>query len=164
MPPICDYKCDNCDSQMPRGWGGHLFIEDDNGKRIPCSHPMEEYDILRVLGHHFSESFKADFPKVWVYRRLGVPEKYLAEEEIIYRRLGYNSLCVCTACLHQFEADLSGGRDIWRRFYSVMREGDARVCPKCGSNSVQTALDLVGKPCPKCKTGTFREIETGLWT
>jgi hypothetical protein len=116
---LSNYRCVHCDFSLPRGWGGYVYVEDGSGKRIPCSHPGEEQDVRRALGHHFNESFKAVFPSFWAFRRAGVPGKYLAEQKLIFERVGFNPHCVCTSCLHQFEADLVGGSNPGRSFNAV---------------------------------------------
>ena len=50
--------------------------------------------------------------------------------------------------------------EVWKEITKEWKK-DERECPKCGSNNVKTAFELIGKPCPKCKEGTIEEIETG---
>ncbi len=72
-----------------------------------------------------------------------------APPELVEQRTGFNSDGVCLDCLAQFSIDL---------------DRDARACQKCKSARIATVQELVGKPCPKCKAGTIREIETGMWS
>jgi hypothetical protein len=62
-------------------------------------------------------------------------------------RTGFSSHCVCLDCLAQFDLDL---------------ERDARHCPKCSSPKVNSADELVDKPCPRCKSGKVERIPTGM--
>ncbi|MBU1177296.1 hypothetical protein KKH96_02515 [Patescibacteria group bacterium] len=130
MPKIYEYKCDICGFDLPEGWGGCMYVEDDNGKRITCDHPCEGEAIGNVLGKN--------------------PSK-----ELLKKRVGFNSDCICLDCLHQFKADLSS---------KGLKDKDKRECPKCKSEKVKTISELVNKPCPKCHKGTIKEIETGIWT
>jgi DNA-directed RNA polymerase subunit RPC12/RpoP len=70
-----------------------------------------------------------------------------APGKLIRERTGFSSHCVCLDCLHQFDLDL---------------ERDERGCPQCGSAVVKSLREMIGKPCPKCKRGTVREIRTGI--
>jgi hypothetical protein len=67
--------------------------------------------------------------------------------EIRKARTGFNSDCLCLDCLHEFQMDT---------------EWDDRLCPRCGSAKVKTTQELIDRPCPKCKLGTMRQIDTGL--
>jgi len=146
MPLINEYKCRKCGFKLPRGWGYYLYVEDDNGERIVCPHPEEGFTIAGVLG---------------------VSE---LAPEVVEKRTGFNSPCVCLDCLHQFRADLGeiGWRPCqssesimdWKR-PSHREEKDKRECPKCGSKNVKTELELVGQPCPRCKEGVIERIWTG---
>ncbi|HEX8915107.1 MAG TPA: hypothetical protein VF796_22340 [Humisphaera sp.] len=64
-------------------------------------------------------------------------------------RVGHNSHCVCLACVRQFDLDP-------RR--------DPVACPACSSAAVRSALDSVGRECPKCKAGVVREGSPIRWT
>lgn len=50
MPPINEYKCNKCGFSLPMGWGGYIYVQDDNGKRIVCPHPGEGQTVAEVLG------------------------------------------------------------------------------------------------------------------
>ncbi|NLB70306.1 MAG: hypothetical protein GX804_11625 [Lentisphaerae bacterium] len=124
MPAINDYKCDNCGFCLPSGWGGYMYVIDDDGKRIVCPHPREFATVAEVLGDD-------------------------APPELVELRTGFNSYCLCLECLKKVELDL---------------DRDLRECPKCTSNNITSLSELVGHSCPKCKEGTIKEIETGMWT
>lgn len=148
---INNYQCENCDFEMPRGWGGYMYVQaptcvdcdqpiyaDDKEcdgcntpieaittggyERITCPHPQEHSTVVSVLG----------------------PEP---SDELVDQRTGFNSYCVCLSCLSQFELDL--GRD-------------DRKCPECMSIEVKSEHELVDELCPKCSEGTFVEISTGI--
>ena len=133
MPEMNQYICKNCGFELPGGWGGHMYVEDDDGKRIVCPHPAEEFIIRKVLGDD-------------------------APEELIKKRVGFNSDCICLDCLHQFQADIA----LRPYFVFVHRDQkqpkDRRVCPKCNSSLIQTTLESIGKICPRCKEGQIEEI------
>jgi len=110
MPPINKYKCNKCDLSFPVGWGGYMYVEDNNGKRIICPHPEEYSKIYEVLG-------------------------YNASEELIAERVGFNSHCLCLDCLHQFEADIEKDERKCPRCISTsvktLLELVGTSCPKC---------------------------------
>jgi len=143
MPRINEYRCSKCDLSLPKGWGYQFYVENDEGKRIPCFHPRERYDVKQVLGERASLL------------------------EVVRERTGFNSHCTCLDCLHQFEADL--GESGWSPYEGYiddykprLKQGkDKRECPKCKSKSVKTELEMVGEQCPKCKEGIIEEIRTG---
>ena len=128
MPKIYNYKCDRCSFGLPRGWGGCLYVENDKGERITCVHPGEGEIVGSVLGKN--------------------PSK-----ELLRKRIGFNSDCICLDCLYQFEADLNSKGE---------KDKDKRECPKCKSEKVNTVSELVNKTCPKCKKGTIKKIWTGI--
>lgn len=140
MPPINKYLCDQCGLALPSGWGGYLYVINDAGERIVCPHPGEGFTIAKVLGSD-------------------------ASPETVRARIGFNSYCLCCDCLHQFEADIvDESRNVWRDYYGTVVGRDPRRCPACGSSLVRTVWELVGRPCPKCETGTIVEVETGVVT
>jgi len=142
MPKINEYKCNKCGFSLERGWGYRFYVEDGEGKRIDCHHPVERFTVEEVLGKH-----------LWL--------------ELIRERTGFNSFCVCLDCLHQFKADL--GEDGWSPYEPYLwenlprkeEEKDKRECPECKSKNVKTERKMVGETCPKCKEGTIEEIWTG---
>lgn len=138
MPPINHYKCNKCKFTLPSGWGGYMYVEDQKKRRVVCPHPCEQQTVLRVLGGD-------------------------ASEEVIKKRTGFNSDCVCLDCLNQFEADFSDENgNPWRAPYWTKRKKDERICPKCGSDNVNTIWELIGSKCPKCKKGIIVEINTEI--
>ena len=142
MPRINEYKCNKCDLSLAKGWGYQFYVENDKGERVACYHPMERRYVEEVLGKDLSL-------------------------ELIRKRTGFNSFCVCLDCLHQFEADL--GEDGWSPYEPYLlqhlprlkQEKDKRECPKCKSKDVKTELEMVGETCPKCKEGVIEEVWTG---
>lgn len=68
--------------------------------------------------------------------------------EIYRARTGFNSDALCLDCLKQFGMDVN-----W----------DERLCLRCGSTNTKTTHELIGKPCPKCKVGRIKEIETWIY-
>ena len=121
MPKIYEYKCDICGLDLPNGWGGCMYVEDDDGKRITCSHPCEEEIIEGVLGKNPSE-------------------------ELREKRIGFNSDCICLDCLHAFEADLNDGglKDRDKREcpkcksekVNTVHELIDKTCPKCKKGTI----------------------------
>ena len=142
MPPINEYKCNVCDLELEQGWGYCFYVEDDDGKRIQCMHPIEEYCVEQVLGNN---------PPI----------------ELITKRTGFNSDCICLECLFQFQADLGEigwspyENQVSRLIFGLKFQKDERECPKCSSNNIKTIEEIVGKSCPKCVIGIIEEIWTG---
>ena len=136
MPPINEYKCNQCDINLPKGWGTYMYVTDDNGNRVRCYHPSESRYVVEVLG----ESPSA---------------------ELVYQRTGFNSCCICLECLAQFDVDF--GKSYWtsKGFPDDRTGKDKRECPKCKSVRVQTELEMVGETCPKCKEGIIEKTWTG---
>jgi hypothetical protein len=141
MPSINEYRCNACGFELPSGWGYCFYVEDAHGARIKCRHPSERGYVYGVLGD--------------------------ASLERVLEKTGFISPCVCLECLHQFEADFGErgyspfeGRPS-RPIYRQPKAIDKRECPNCGSENVETELTMVGKLCPKCKTGIIEEIPTG---
>jgi len=145
MPPINDYKCSKCGFTLPMGWGYGFYVEDEQGKRIICPHPVERQSVEKVLGRNPSP-------------------------ELLNKRTGFNSDCLCLDCLHQFEADLGAFRGYWSPYEFYLTEyqpgpkqaKDRRECPKCHSRNFKTELEMVGQNCPRCKDGVIEEIITGM--
>ena len=135
MPHIFEYKCSLCEFTMPTGWGGYMYVIDNNGRRIVCPHPGEASVVAEIL--KIDEDTLFGFP--WLLRSDDAPVQLLEE------RTGFNSYCVCLDCVSQFELDI---------------DRDERKCPKCGSEKVRTEPEMVGEPCPKCKKGTVELIDT----
>lgn len=119
------------------GWGGNIYVINDNGERIFCPHPGEASVVAQVL--NIDENTIFGFP--WLLISDNAPINLLKE------RVGFNSDCVCLDCLCQFEQDINR---------------DGRQCLKCGSKKVKTESEIIGEPCPKCKKGMVEMIETGI--
>ncbi len=150
MPEISEYKCNRklCGFRFPSGWGGTVYAEDEKGNRIVSPHPGQDLAAARALANA-DES---------------VPLRD-SEGEATRARIGFNSCCVCLDCLYQFLADFGNDEqasDSWRYLYGATEQREERKCPHCNSPNVKTAIELVGKTCPKCKKGTIIEIKTGF--
>ena len=149
MPPINKYKCNKCDFTLPSGWGGYLFVENDEGERITCGHPGERFRIEDVLRGNFLIK--------------------LIKGRTIKKRVGFASDCLCLDCFHKFNADLADekGKLNWRNFYmnkkilGMVGGKDKRECLKCKSKKVKTLSELINESCPQCHKGTIKEIKTG---
>lgn len=136
MPPVNVYRCPKCGFAFPAGWGGYMYVEDETGERIPCPHPTEWAVVAKILGPH-------------------------APEELIAKRVGFNSDCICLDCQRQFPADVGDETaNPWRSFYESDRPKDRRECPACKSKNVKTVFESIGQTCPRCKEGTIVELES----
>jgi hypothetical protein len=138
MPRICEYMCRSCGFSLPPGWGGYLYVKNDKGEKIACTHPHEGKTVAEILG--IEKDLVSNFP--WV------PLPDAAPMDLLRERVGFDSYCVCVTCLNKFSLDL---------------EKEDRECPKCLSRDVKAELELIGQPCLRCKAGTIEEIETSLW-
>ena len=129
MPPINKYECNKCGYSFPTGWGGHMYVLDENYERIVCMHPVEHFTVAQVLGDG-------------------------ASKELIKSKTGYNSYCVCLDCLDLFVLDLGDDEkaESWRYYYKMTIQRDERICPNCESRHVKTVLEMIGETCPKCKS------------
>ena len=147
MPRISKFKCSKCKFKLPEGWGYSFYVEDDKGNRVVCGHPSERSYVREVLGERASSL------------------------DIVRDRTGFNSVCVCLDCLHQFRADLGSIKGYYWSPYEQYLENhllprpkqgkDKRECPECNSKNVKMELEMVGEPCPQCKEGVIEEIWTG---
>jgi hypothetical protein len=136
-PPINRYECDKCGFAFPTGWGGYMYVENDKGERIFCTHPIEGYTVTQVLGQD-------------------------ASPELIKKRTGFNSFCICLDCQYKFAADLKDDKaNPWRSGWPV-KDKDERKCPQCKSKNVRSVYELIGKTCPVCGKGKIVEIPAGL--
>ena len=99
-----------------------MYVENDKGRRIVCGHPLEMSTVAEVLGKN-------------------------ATKELIQKRTGFNSDCICLDCCYQYEIDV---------------KKDKKECPFCDSNNIKTVLELVGKTCPMCKEGIIEEHDIGI--
>lgn len=152
MPEIDRYKCNACKFELPMGWGGIAYIEDDEGKRITLTHPIEDSIRERVLNvpQGTLSSFEFDKPKWWwSKKRINASKKNKEIYDLAMTRSGFLSNCLCVDCLQKQQLDL---------------EKDERKCINCSSINVKSLRDLLGSTCPNCKKGIIIEIETGIWT
>ena len=121
MPLIERFACNECDLQLPTGWGGHTYAVDDLGRRVVCPHPAEFDTVHRVTGMGYSEADAAG-------------------------RTGFASDCICRQCLIQTELDLK--RD--RRTCPSCGSGDVRSvheligkpCPRCEVGIVEAGSPI----------------------
>jgi len=139
MPMTFKYRCTQCDLRFPTGWGGYLYVINDAGERLSCSHPQEGRKIEEVLGRG-------------------------ASRQLVRTRTGFNSHCICLDCMSQFDLDIGDAEkgESWRYFYGATTRRDERKCPDCKSTHVKTVIELVGEPCPKCKLGQIEAKSTGV--
>ena len=141
-----------------------MYVEKDDGQRIPCRHPIEDSDIQQVLGCSFHDIGLS----VWGVSEFGENGKWWWSRKkkstfkLIRQKTGYNSFCICSDCLSQFTSDLGDEESEWRSAYGFCREKDERLCKKCLSKNVKTVFELIGHTCPKCKQGKIEEIVTGM--
>lgn len=161
MPGIFKFKCNKCDFAFPEGWGHIIYVKDENGNKITCAHPGEEYDIAKVLKIDtkkvsdwlMSRAFEARKKFDWKKGFEGYYDNILSENneinKLIIERTGLFYDCVCSDCLQQFGLDI---------------KKEERKCPKCGSVNVKTAREMINQNCPKCKEGTILEVDTGKVT
>ena len=126
MPRVNDYKCKICGFEMPFGWGGHIYAENDQGQRIVCPHPIERYYIREVLGENVYDPVKKDY-------------KYRL-------RSGFNSHCLCLNCLNQFDLDVEkddrkcpkcGSTEVHTELEMV-----GKKCPKCHKGTIEEKWTL----------------------
>ena len=80
MHPISEFKCRKCGFTLPSGWGGSLYIIDDNGNRIIPPHPSEFRTVKEILGEN-------------------------AQREVVKARTGFNSDTLCLNCFKKFKMD-----------------------------------------------------------
>lgn len=110
MPPIQRYGCNECDFEMPSGWGGYTYAVDDDGKRHVCPHPAEFSEVFRVTGLEYSDADAAG-------------------------RVGHAQHCVCRNCVEQFDLDLQRDRLVCPKCSSPqicsLRDLVGKPCPRC---------------------------------
>ncbi len=56
MPPIHRYACNECNFELPAGWGGYTYAVNDLGQRVVCPHPLEFAIIQRTTGLNYTEA------------------------------------------------------------------------------------------------------------
>ena len=111
MPGINEYICSECGFSLPTGWGGVMYVLDDEGKRIACPHPGETATVAHVLGKSSSlpEELRKEVERSGGELTYDLYLKWQSDPEVmrfVNSRTGDNSDCVCRDCLHQFTADL----------------------------------------------------------
>ena len=111
MPPINEYHCSECDFALPTGWGGLMYVVDDEGNRIACPHPGETATVAHVLGKSpaLPEELRKEVERSGGELTYELFLKWQFDPELnrfVNSRTGDNSDCVCRDCLHQFTADL----------------------------------------------------------
>ncbi len=163
MPPINQYKCSHCDFSMSSGWGGCMYVINEQGERITCSHPVENSIIMEVLGisrediineyletlspfQRFKKKITQSYP---IFLEMDVLHGDGPIGKLVRKKTGFNSDCVCLNCLQIFPLDL---------------KRDKKRCPTCKSGDICTTKELVGKICPSCHEGIFQEIDSGVIT
>jgi len=115
VPHIRDYRCDTCEFSLPSGWGGFMYVVDDDGERVTCPHPGEQFTVERVLGEDADEATREE-------------------------RTGFNAYCVCRDCLARFELDVERdpvrcpdcGSDVVETANGIVDE----PCPNCETGTV----------------------------
>ncbi|MBC8277015.1 MAG: hypothetical protein H8E46_02200 [FCB group bacterium] len=181
MPPINIYKCDNCSIKLHEGWGGYLYVVDNNGNRIECLHPSEMSKIDSVLSkeltipnNNFGSPFcRIESPKWWWSKNRKNKFKEQQAEQLrqeaeyyllLQERIGFNSAMVCLHCKETFYLDIGVAREslLFLGFHFVStRDADNMVCPKCGLMKVLPVNELCGEICPICEIGRIVAIFAG---
>ena len=137
MPRMYDFKCNKCKFELDGGSGGYIYATGDKGERIVCAHPGEASAVARVLGIK-REDIPGFFPWLW-----DAKDATPKVRELIEKRVGFNSFCICLDCLFEFDLDM---------------KKDEKKCPKCKSENIKPIFELANKPCPKCKKGKIKMI------
>lgn len=110
MPLIQRYGCNECDFELPSGWGGYMYAVDDVGNRRVCPHPCEFSAVVEITGLEMSEAESAG-------------------------RTGYASHCVCLACVEQFDLDLERDERVCPKCSAQqVRSSEELIgesCPRC---------------------------------
>ena len=118
---IVDYCCPLCRFQIGRGWGGCLYIEDEQGVRVNCPHPSEDAAIRDVVRR--DSRLRVGNGEWWE------PDKVCEVASVVYARLGFESDCVCGDCLHVFRADFGELAKGIRLHFAVVGAGYACEAP-----------------------------------
>ncbi|MDY3558880.1 hypothetical protein R5W23_006056 [Gemmata sp. JC673] len=110
MPPISSYACNECDFELPSGWGGYTYAVDNSGQRVVCPHPGEFHTVYQVTGLNYTDAQNAG-------------------------RVGFAQHCVCLDCLRQFDLDLERDAvlclECSSRQVRSLRESVGQKCPRC---------------------------------
>lgn len=116
MPPVCHYGCNECDFELPSGWGGYVYAVDNLGARIVCGHPGEFEAVYRVTGMNYTEAIEAG-------------------------RAGFAQHCVCLTCIKQFDLDLDRDAAVCPACTSPevrsLRDLVGKKCPRCGVGVIE---------------------------
>lgn len=118
-----------------------MYVTDDAGSRIVCSHPAEPATVFQVTGLKIGEAMKAG-------------------------RTGFNSHCACLACFEQFNLDLY--RDLRRcpkcasTSVKSAREFVDSSCPKCGAGTIRRSSPIRWKLDPDRATLPVPQIVKDL--
>ena len=126
MPAIYTFGCSKCDFSLPFGWGGIMYVIDDDGKRIICKHPGEHGTVYSVIGDDATD------------------EEYRA-------RTGFLSDCFCPECLNQFKLDLKRDARACVKCNSTklksVKESVGTPCPICADGIIIRIINssFVGK-------------------
>jgi hypothetical protein len=173
MPLINIYKCSKCQKVLHEGWGGYQYVENEDGERVCCPHPIEDYTICDVL-HITPDEFLAISPPSYMTQTELVVRKLVTwwwswarmarMKKLVETRTGFNSNCICKVCLRDSCLDIGDAESSdksWRWYYKATLRKDERKCPHCRSHEIATVMELVGSDCPFCKQGCIVEISTG---
>ncbi len=110
MPPIHRYACNECNFELPSGWGGYTYAVNDLGQRVVCPHPLEFAIVQRTTGLDYTEATQTG-------------------------RVGYAQHCVCLNCLKQFDLDLERDTLVCPECSAPqvrsVRELVGQKCPRC---------------------------------
>jgi DNA-directed RNA polymerase subunit RPC12/RpoP len=110
VPVISRYSCNECNFDLPSGWGGYIYAVDSVGQRIVCPHPCEFDTIHKVTGLEYQEAVNAG-------------------------RTGFAQNCVCLDCLKQFDLDLQRDAVLCPTCSSPqvcsVRDITGKRCPRC---------------------------------
>lgn len=116
MPMIFAHVCNDCDFELPTGWGGHTYAVDDQGRRVVCGHPGEDREVVRVTGLSWDEAIKA-------------------------RRTGFANDCVCFSCLSQFQLDMEHDKIVCPTCASsevrTINQIIGQNCPRCKKGIIE---------------------------
>lgn len=136
MPHLYKYKCNQCDFEFPNNTSSYMYVIDQEGNKAPAKLPVEAGNIAEMLGLPEEEVFG---------HILNDDENAPDPKKILEERTGTNYHCICLDCQHQFDLDV---------------KKEKRICPTCQSENIKTQKEMVGEPCPKCKTGLIEKIDT----
>lgn len=116
MPPIKRYACNQCDFELPSGWGGYTYAVDNQGHRVVCPHPGEFGAVSKVTGLNYTEADAAG-------------------------RVGFAQYCACLGCLKQFDLDLKRDAVICPACHGYqvrsLRQLIGQSCPNCKTGLIE---------------------------